>query len=151
MPNTYTQIIPTILARGLASLREKCVMPRLINFDYSDQAQQPGSVITIPVPAPQTAAPVVPSNVPVVPASNTIVSAPLTLNKWNKTEFFLTDQDLGQIDKNQSFFPMQAAESIRALANGINADIFQLYKSVFGFVMPQPTSFGQTTTPAFAL
>src|SRR5215471_14093939 len=149
MPNTYTQIIPVILARGLASLREKCVMPRLINFDYSELAAQPGSAITIPVPAPQAAADITPANVPVVPAGNLITSMPLTLNKWKKTEFFLTDQDLGQIDKNQSFFPMQAAESIRALANQINADIFQLYKNVFGFVMPQPTAFGAATTPAF--
>ena len=39
-----------------------------------------------------------------------------------------------EIDRNESFVPMQMSEAIRALANAVNASVHAEYKGVFGFV-----------------
>lgn len=133
MPNTLTALMPKILARGLMSLREMCMMPRLVNSDYSTDAAKFGSTIDVPVPTVQSASDVTPSQVPPAPASKAMTTVQIPLDKWKKTEFHLTDKELGEIDRNQSFYPMQAAEAIRALANQVNSDIFANYKGVYGY------------------
>ncbi len=45
MANTLTNIVDKILARGLTTLREQAVMPRLVNIDYSNEAAQKGSTM----------------------------------------------------------------------------------------------------------
>lgn len=144
MANTLTAIMPKILARGLMSLREMCMMPRLVNGDYSSDAAKPGSTIDVPVPTAQTVDDITPSNTPPAPASKTPTTVQIILNKWKKTEFFLTDKELGEIDRNQSFYPMQAAEAVRALANQVNSDIFANYVGVYGYT-------GTAATTPFAI
>lgn len=133
MANTLTALMPKILARGLITLREMCMMPRLVNSDYSTDAAKFGSTIDVPVPTVQAAADVTPSNTPPAPASKSMTTVQIPLNKWKKTEFHLTDKELGEIDRNQSYYPMQAAEAIRALANQVNSDIFANYTGVYGY------------------
>jgi|HubBroStandDraft_6_1064221.scaffolds.fasta_scaffold08977_6 hypothetical protein len=133
MANNITAIIPTILAKGLLALRKNAVMPRLVNGDYSADAAKFGSVITVPVPVPNTASAVTPSNIPPAPTAQTIPTVPVALNSWEKTNFFLTDQDLSNIDKNQSYFPMSASEAIIGLAQKLNLDLLNLYVNSFGF------------------
>lgn len=132
-PNVLTAIMPKILARGLLTLREMCMMPRLVNSDYSADAAKFGSTIDVPVPTAQAATDVTPAEVPPAPSSKTPTTVQIPLDKWKKTDFHLSDKDLVQIDKNQSFYPMQAAEAIRALANQVNSDIFANYKGVYGY------------------
>lgn len=134
MANTLTAIVPKILAMALLSLREFCMMPQLVNGDYSSDAAKFGSTIDVPVPQAQTVGDVTPSNTPPAPQSQTPTTVQIPLNKWKKTEFFLTDKEMKEIDRNQSFFPMQASEAIRALANQVNADIWANYKGVYGYV-----------------
>jgi hypothetical protein len=71
MANVLAAIMPKILARGLMTLREQCVMPRLVNGDYSAQAAQKGDTIDVPIPTAQAASAVVPSNTPPAPADTT--------------------------------------------------------------------------------
>jgi hypothetical protein len=134
MANDFTSIMPKILARGLVSLREFCMMPLLVNGDYSADAAKFGATIDVPVPTGQTATDVTPAAVPPTPASKTPTIVQIPLNKWKKTEFHLTDKELGEIDRSQSFYPMQASEAMRSLANQVNADIFAEYKGVYGYV-----------------
>src|SRR5262249_16295662 len=142
MPNTLGPIVPKILAMGLMSLREKCVLPRLVNGDYSAEAAKFGSTVDVPIRAAEIAGDVTPGNTPPVPTSNNMTTVQILLNKWKKSDFFLTDKDMREIDKNQSFIPMQMAEAIRSLANQVNADIHAEYKGIYAFsCAPGPTPF----------
>ncbi len=51
MANTLTEVIPKLLAGGLLALRERAVMPRLVNRDYDSLAAQKGDVVNIPISA----------------------------------------------------------------------------------------------------
>ena len=49
MSNALEAIAPKILARGMMHFRQKAIMPRLINSDFSAEAAQKGDTIDIPV------------------------------------------------------------------------------------------------------
>jgi coat protein Gp5 len=134
MANDITAIAGKIIARGLLALREQCVMPRTVNFDWGTEVAQKGDTISVPVPSPETAGPVVPGPIPATPQDQTIATVPIALNKWNKADFNLTDKQIGEIDLNNNFLPMQASEAIRSLANIVNADVLANYTGVYGYV-----------------
>ena len=50
MANILEDVIPKILAGAAESLRETCILPRLVNGDYSQDAAAKGSVVEIPIP-----------------------------------------------------------------------------------------------------
>lgn len=133
MANTLTAIMPKILARGLLALRETCVMPQLVNGSYSAVAAAFGSTIDVPLPTAQAASDVTPSNTPPAAGNTTPPTVQILLNNWKKTNFFLSDKDMQEIDKNQSFMPMQISEAIRSLANAVNLTILQEYKGIYGY------------------
>jgi hypothetical protein len=152
MANTLTNIMPKILARGLMALRQRVIMPRLVNGDYSQEAAQKGDVINVPIPAAQTASDVTPSNTPPVPASEAPGVVQIPLDNWKHSDFHLTDKELTQIDRQAHFIPMQMEEAIKALANAVNQDIFDEYKGVFGFVgTPGTTPFATDVVIATTL
>src|SRR5262249_10296456 len=147
MPNTLGPIVPKILAMGLMTLREKCVLPRLVNSSYSSEAAQFGATIDVPIPTKQSAVDDTPSNTPPAPTNNNMTTVQILLNKWKKSDFYLTDKDLREINKNQSFVPMQMAEAIRSLANQVNSDIHAEYKEIYGFFgTPGSTPFATSIT-----
>jgi hypothetical protein len=133
MPNTLGPIVPKILARGLVSLREKCVLPRLVNGDYSMDAAKFGTTIDVPIPTAQPASDVVPGPTPPAPTNNNMVTVQIPLNRWKKSDFYLTDKEMREIDRNQAFLPMQVSEAVRSLANQVNADIHAEYRGIYGF------------------
>lgn len=133
MANTLDNIMAKILARGLLALREQASMPRLVNGDYSREAAQKGTTIDVPIPSGQTATDVTPAPVYSSAANNTPGVVQIPLDNWKKTNFFLSDKDLVEIDRNEHFIPMQMSEAVRALANAVNEDIFQEYKGVYGY------------------
>jgi hypothetical protein len=122
-----------ILARGLVSLREFCIMPQQVNGSYALEAAAKGATIDVPVPTGATADDVAPSNVPPTPTSIAPKTVQIQLNNWKKSNFYLTDKDQLEVDRNQSFLPMQTNEAIRAIANSVNASIHSEYKGVFGY------------------
>lgn len=148
MANTLTSLMPKILARGLQTLREQAVMPRIVNGSYSSEAAMFGSTIDVPVPTARAASDVTPSNTAPAPANTTPGLVQIALDKWKKADFFLTDKDMLEIDKNRHFMPMQASEAIRSLANQVNADILAEYKGVYGYVGVAGTTPFATTTQA---
>lgn len=131
MANSLNNIMPKILARGLMALRESCIMPGLVNTDYGTDAAQKGATIDIPVSTAIATTDVTPSNVLPAPGDTTPDLVQVQLDKWKKnTPFHLTDKQLGEIDKNAHFMPMQVSEAIRGLANQVNDDIFAAYTGV---------------------
>ena len=145
MANELSKIMAKILARGLITLREQAVMPRLINGSYSAEAAQFGATIDVPIPTVKAAQDVNPSAAPVQGASSAPAMVQIKLDKWKKADFFLTDKDMLEIDKNKHFMPMSISEAIRSLANQVNLDIFNEYKGIYGFTgTPGTTPFATT-------
>lgn len=150
MANDLTNVTHKILARGLKVLREKAVMPRLVNSDYSDEAKKKGDVINVPVPTAIGVSNVTPSNVLPAPVDYDPGTVAIPLEQWKKNDpFHLTDKELTQISASEHYLPMAAAESIRSLANTINAFIQAQYVGVYGYVGTAGTTpFSSDVTPA---
>src|SRR5574341_706119 len=134
MANDLTNIVDKILARGLLALRQRVIMPSLVNTSYGSDAQEFGNTIDVPLPVAQAAAAVSPSQVPPAPASNTPTKVQISLDQWYKSDFHLTDKEKLEVNASQTFLPMQTSEAIKAIANQINQNIWSHYTSVYGYV-----------------
>ena len=134
MSNTLTTVLPKILARGLLALREQAVMPRLVNADYSAEAARKGDTIDVPLPSAIAASDVTPSNTPPSPSDSTISQVQIALSNWKKAGFHLSDKEVMEIDRNETFVPMQMSEAVRALANAVNASVHAEYAGVYGYI-----------------
>ena len=135
--NSLSNIMPKILAKGLLALRERCVMPRLVNTDYGSDAAQKGTTIDIPISTAIGTEDVSPSNVLPTSGGRTPDLVQVQLDKWKKNSpFHLTDKELLEVDKNAHYVPMQVSEAVRGLANQVNADIFAAYTDIGNLVNP---------------
>lgn len=130
--NTLTDVIPTIFAQGLMALREACVMPRLVNSDYSTATAAKGDVVNVPIPSAISVIDVDPGPYATDPAAITPTKAAISLDYWREAAFFLTDSDIAKAVSG--IVPMQVSEAIRSLADDVNAKLFALYKSVYGYI-----------------
>jgi hypothetical protein len=139
MSNQLDVIIPQILARGLATLRENIVMPFLVNRGYQAEAAQRGDTVTIPVPSAMSAVDVTTGITPGDPTDFiTPSSVTIPLDKWKKSDFSLTDKDLVEIQ--EGYLPLQAEEAVKALANQVDSDLLGMANGFYGFsaVLGQP-------------
>jgi hypothetical protein len=133
MANTL-KTIPKIFARGLPTLRENAVLPRLVT-DYSfmvGNGAQKGDTITFPVGADQTGAAITPGPTP--PSNSDVAQTEKTLTidtHWG-TRFHLTDQELTQIDASPDFVPVQMERAFKVLGNKVDTDLNALYKDIYG-------------------
>lgn len=133
MANNLAAIMPKILARGLLALRERCVMPRLINGDYSTDAAERGDTIDVPISSEMAVIDVAPSNTPPAGVDSIPLKVQVVLNNWKQNQpFFMSDKDMVEVDRNEHFIPMQVAEAVRALAKAVNASVFAEYKGIYG-------------------
>jgi len=154
MANALTTIMPKIIARGLMVLREVCIMPRLVNSDFSTDAKRKGQTIDVPVPSAVGTTSVSPSNVLPVPTDRTVPIVQIPLDQWRKNDpIYLTDKEMLEIDSKEFFLPSSMEEAVRALANEVNVYIFNLYKNatqgIYGAVgTAGVTPFGSTTADA---
>lgn len=150
MANTFTDMLPVIFAQALETLREACVMPRLINTDFADTPAGVGDTINMVVPVATTDAAVSPSASPATPPNNTPTKVSVTLNRWRHAGYHLTDKEAGEITSGVK--PGLQTEAIRALANGVNSYIFSLYTGIYGYAGTAGTTpFASTLTEASAL
>lgn len=133
MANDVSALIPKILARGVMALREMAIMPRLVNRDVANVPQLRGSTVDVPIPVAQSASDVTPAEVHPAPSDTTPTTVPIALTRWRKSNFHLTDKDELEIDKNESFLPMQTSSALRALANDVDSFILALYKKFYGY------------------
>lgn len=133
MSNILTAILPKILATGFMGLRSRVMMTRLVNLDYSTEAAKKGSTIDVPISQTQTASDVVPAQVPSAPSDITPETVQIQMNNWKKTNFHLTDDELGKIMGKEHFIPLQMGEAFEALAVAINQSVFAEYPGVYGY------------------
>ena len=132
--NSLTNIFAKILSVGLMALREQAIMPRLVTSDYQGEAQQKGSTIDIPTPKTQTASDVTAAPVNASAAANTPALVQVSLDQWKHSDFYLTDKEMVEIDRNRHFIPMQTSEAIRSLANIMDINIHNNYTGIYGYV-----------------
>lgn len=131
MTNTFTDVVPILIAQGLQTLRAACVMPRLVNTDYSNTPANQGDTVNVWIPSALTVSDVAPSAAPVQAGDSQPVKAPIPLNKWRRSGFYLTDKQQEEIVGGVQ--SKQTGEAIKAIAEDINAYIFGLYTSVYGY------------------
>ncbi len=129
MPNTQSAILPVIFAQALRTLREYAVFPRLVNTDFGSVPAGQGDTVNVRVPLAQAVSDVSANQGPVTPVDNTYEKRSLTLNRWRKAGFYITDKERGEI--GDGIIPMQLAESVKALANDVNGFLWLTAKNAF--------------------
>lgn len=134
MSNTLTAILTQILAKGMMTLRQKVLMTRLVNTDYSLEAKKKGYTIDIPLSAAIDAEDVTPAAVPTAPGDLTPTTAQITLSNWKHADFALDDAEVGRIRADKDFVPLQMEEAFKSLANAINDSVYESYVGVYGYV-----------------
>lgn len=130
-----TNILNTVAAMGLATLREKLV--HLPNTNRETEGQLVGatknSTVNVIVPAEVTASPVTPSAVhPNDTPAVTPTKVPVMLTDHERAAFALTDKQQQQVAAG--IVPMQVQEAVRGLANKIELSIAKQYKTFYGYV-----------------
>lgn len=130
--NDLSKVVDKLLAQGLLALRGTCVMPRLVNSDYSNLAAQQGASIDVPIPSAIKAQAVTPGATSQDTGDISPVSATIKLDRWMEAPFYLTDKDL--MEANRGVIPMQASEAIKAIANDVNATLLGLGCKFYGMV-----------------
>jgi hypothetical protein len=133
MANTITNILDKILAKGLVTLREAAVMPRLVNIDYQGDAAQQGNTIDVPIPATQAVSSVSASSTPKAAGDKTPGLVQIALDQWKMTDFHLTDKEMTEINRNRHFMPGQTEEAARAMANNVDTFLHNKYVGIYGF------------------
>ena len=120
MANTFTTVLPKILARGLLALSEQAVMPssRQCRLFRRGRAQGP---IDVQLPSAIAA------------TDSTLTQVQIALSNWKKVDFHLSDKEMMEIDRNEALVPMQISEVSRALANAMNASVYAAYAGVYGY------------------
>lgn len=127
MSNQIDTLIPRITARSLLAFREQAILPRLVNASFSAEAARRGDVIDVPVSSRVEVSDVTPSHTPPAPPDSSVSSVPIALNNWKKASFYLTDQEMMQIEADESFLPLQMREAVLALARAVNQSILDLH------------------------
>jgi hypothetical protein len=149
MANTITNIMPKILARGLLALREQAIMPRVVNGDYSNEARRKGETIDVPIASETSAYDITPAPTQSSAPNSAPSLVQIPLDNWKGAGFFLTDNEMVQIDRNRHFIPLQMSEAIRSLANVINVNVHSNYTGIYGYTgTASTTPFASTVTDA---
>lgn len=149
MTNTLDNIMPKIVTRGMMSFRERAIMPRLVNADFSAEAARKGDRIDVMIPGAVEVEDVVPgeSNTS-VPDTTTKVSS-IELKHWKKVSFHLSDKDIMQVDADNNFVPFHMNEAISALAEAVNKSFYkEILRAKHTVSYPGNTLFSQETADA---
>ena len=149
MPNDVTALMDKILARFHMHARQKTLMPALVNSDFDVEAKRKGSTIDVAVPAVLDAYEILPGATRSQGNTVDVKTVQVPLDKWYGNGFALTDKEVGEINTNDKFLPMQAIECLEGLLREINRSIFAEYYGVYGFTgVAGQTPFQKIVTPA---
>lgn len=142
--NDLSNLIHPLLAQGLQALRGNCVMPRLVNADYSSLAAEKGSAIEVPIPSGIVAQEVIPGATAPNTADITPDKVTIRLDQWWEAPFYLTDNDL--LCVGRGVLPLQAEEAVKALASKVNRHLLSLGRKFYGVMgTPGVTPFTQVS------
>jgi hypothetical protein len=128
-----TNILGTVVAMGLATLREQLALVHIANRDYENEitAAKRFATVNVSVPAEVATRTVAPDVVPPSVTAVTPTSIPVTLSEWKEAPFAMDDKGLSQVDRG--ILPMQAREAVKALANGIEDFLWSKTTAFYGF------------------
>ena len=129
MANTLTEVIPKLLAGGLLALRERAVMPRLVNRDFDSLAAQKGDVVNIPISASISTRDVTPAVTQAANQDTTPTTVAVTLDQWKEATFQLSDKDW--MEAQDGFMPKQSLEAIKSLANTVDSFLLGKYTGIY--------------------
>lgn len=128
---TLTSILPVLVSMGMMALRDRIVIARFCNKDFSPVPVPFGSSINVAIPSAITAVSVTPANTPPATTAIAPTAVSVTLNQWYEAPFELSDKDLLQCSRG--IMPMQASEAIKAIANAIEDYLFGLAVKIYGY------------------
>lgn len=131
MANNFAAAMPVLVAKGLQYLRSACVMPRLVNNDFSDMPAEQGDTVGVFIPSATTIYDVSPSAAPYQADDTTPVKVPIALDQWKHGGFYLTDKQAG--DVVAGFKPRQFESVVAGLANTVNLYLLNLGKGIYGY------------------
>jgi hypothetical protein len=128
---TLTSVLPVLVSMGAKALRDRIVIARYCNKDFSPAPVPFGSAINVAIPSAITAVEVTPAYIPPTTTAVAPTAVSVTLGNWWEAPFELTDKDLLQCDRG--IIPMQASEAIKAIANKIEDTGFAYYQKIYGY------------------
>ena len=128
---TLTAVLPVLVSMGMKALRDRIVIARYCNKDFSPVPVPFGSSITVSIPSAITAVEVTAAATPPATAAIVPTAVSVTLDQWYEAPFELSDKDLLQCDRG--IIPMQASEAIKAIANAIEDHLFLRYRKIYGY------------------
>lgn len=129
MANTLTNIIPQLLAQSLPTLRENSIMPRLVNRSIDAENRERGDTIDVPVPTAISQRDVTAAVTHATNQDTAASKVQVILNQWKEASFHLSDKDAEAVFAG--FIPMQAAEAVKAIANGADSFILGKYTGIY--------------------
>lgn len=121
-----TNVLSTLVAMGLATLRERLALVLIANREYERLITSATRFATVNVSVPATVATrtVAPDVVPPALSAVTPTSIPITLSQWKESPFAMDDKGLAQVDNG--IIPMQAKEAVKSLANTVEDYLWSL-------------------------
>lgn len=148
MANTFdSSLQPRILAGALDVLREEAALAAEVSKDFNGAAASVGETVTINKPTAQTAGDVTPAATPPAFVDKTYDVTSITIDKWKRSAFYLTDREAQQILAG-NIVPNQVKEAARALAYQLNSDLWANYKQAYGYAGTAGTDpFATNTNP----
>lgn len=150
MANSFTAVMPKILAQGLLALREQAIIPRLVNTDFSTEVAKEGDTIDVPIPSAIVAVAVTPANTAPNPGDTTPTTAQVPLDQWFEAPFQLSDKELKEIMQTD-VINGQVSEAVKSLGNKVASTVYALYDEVYAQSgTPGTTPFGTDYSEATA-
>ncbi len=128
-----TNVLQTLVAMGLRALRERVVLPQIVNRNVEGDivGQKVGATVNVGLPAAVTTRAVVADVVPPAVTAVTPTSVAVTLDQWQEAPFAMDDKGLAQVQRG--IVPMQVSEAIKSLANTIDNFLWGLTHDGNGF------------------
>lgn len=127
-----TNLLSTVVAMGLDTLRDRLALVMVANREYERMitGATRHSTVNVSVPAAVATRIVAPDVIPPAVTAVTPTSVPVTLSQWYEAPFAMDDKGLIQVDNG--ILPMQAKEAIKALANTIEDYLWSLLVAKIG-------------------
>lgn len=121
-----SNILSTIVAMGLATLRERLALVLIANREYERMITGATrfATVNVAIPASVSARAVAPDVVPPSVSAVTPTNVAVTLSEWYEAPFAMDDKGLIQADNG--ILPMQAREAVKAIANNIEDYLWSL-------------------------
>lgn len=130
MANDLQDLMDTyIMPLALPVLREACVMPALVNTDYSAQAAEQNETIRVPLPQDLGDADDFDTNTGSQSTGLDDPKVDMKLDKWKYKQWDMTDKEMREV-KTSAVLPSAAESAVKVLANAVNKDLLGLYADV---------------------